>query len=298
MTTTEALSVRRLSADDETIRRWARPIANATRRAYAGSDPIPGLPLPDGALARAAEVAADLRDGSTVWLALEPDGTAAGVVRVRDHGSDGWEVSRVATVPSSKRRGVARRILDEIERAAAEAGTPRVWLNAVVERCLPSYYAGLGYQVVDHWPSPDKDLTEVTMQRDPTVPSRPEAFPWAAMPPPTAPVICWFVADSALWLAIIDSASSVLAAVDKAANLLASGGLTDRRLAGVDLPTPGIANPRRLFAGLGEGRADVRRVAVDRLSVRCHVTPRVIHPELLAFWRLAPGHEAALPNRR
>ncbi len=293
------LTVRRLPADDATIRRWAEPIATATRRAYDGSDPVPGLPVPDGARARTEEVAADLRDGATAWLALEPDDTPAGVVRVKDHGTGGWEVSRVATVPSSKRRGVARRILREVESAAVRAGTPRVWLNAVVERCLPSFYARLGYEVIDHWPSPDKDLTEVTMQRDPAAPVRPQDFPWAAMPPPSGPVTCWFTADDALWLAIIDRAGSgVLGAVHKAADLLASGGLADRRLAGIDLPALDVPHLRRLLAGLGDGDADIRRVAADRLSVRTHLTPRVLHPGLLAFWRLPPGHEAALPARR
>jgi GNAT superfamily N-acetyltransferase len=294
----DGLAVRRLAADDATIRRWADPIAAVTRRAYAGSDPVPGLPAPDGARARTEEVLADLREGTMAWLALEPDETPAGVVRVRDHGADGWEVSRVATVPSSKRRGVARRILHEVERSAAEAGTPRVWLNAVVERCLPAFYARLGYHVIDHWPSPDKDLTEVTMQRNPALPVRPQAFPWAAMPPPPGPVTCWFTADGALRLAIVDRAESVLGAVGQAADLLGSAGLADPRLAGVDLAGKDIPHPRRLLTGLGEGDADGRRVAADRLSVRGHLTPRVLHPGLLAFWRLPPGLEAALPARR
>jgi GNAT superfamily N-acetyltransferase len=292
----DGLTVRRLPADDATIRRWAEPIAAVTRRAYAGSDPVPGLPVPDGARARTEEVVADLRAGTIAWLALEPDGTPAGVVRVRDHGADGWEVSRVATVPSSKRRGVARHILREVERSAASAGTPRVWLNAVVERCLPAFYARLGYHVIDHWPSPDKDLTEVTMARDPAAPARPEEFPWAAIPPPSGPVTCWFTADGALWLAIVDRADGIFEAVRRAAETLAARGLADPRLAGADLTAGDIPHPRLLLAGVGAGEADVRRVAADRLSVRAHLTPRALHPGLLAFWRLPPGHECALPT--
>jgi len=292
----DGLTVRRLAADDATIRRWAEPIAAITRRAYAGSDPVPGLPVPDGARARAEEVVADLRDGATAWLALDSDETPAGVVRVRDHGADGWEVSRVATLPSSKRRGVARRILQEVERSAAQAGTPRVWLSAVVERCLPAFYAGLGYHVVDHWPSPDKDLTEVTMQRDPAAPVRPETFPWAEMPAPPGPVVCWFTTGGALRLVIVDRTESILGAVHQAVDRLASCDLADPRLAGVDLAAEGVPHPRRLLTGLGDGDADVRRVAADRLSVRAHLTPRALHPGLLAFWRLPPGREAALPR--
>jgi GNAT superfamily N-acetyltransferase len=289
--------VLRLTADDATIRRWAGPIAAATRQAYAAADPVPGLPSPDGSRDSAAEVAAELRDGTRAWLALEPDGAPAGVIRVRDHGAAGWEISRVATVPSSKRQGVGRRILREVERAAADAQVPRVWLNAVVERCLPSFYARLGYHVVDHWPN-SKALSEVTMQRAPGAPPCPEIFPWAAVAPPGGPVLCWFTVGKALWLAIIDDADSVLAAVSVAADRLAAAGLPDSRLAGVDLPTGDLAHPRWLLARLGDGTADVRRVADDRLAVRCHLTPRAVHPQLLAFWRLPPGHEVAVPNRR
>lgn len=292
------LTVLRLSADDTAIRRWAAPIAAATRRAYADSDPVPGLPLPDGARSSTAEVAAELRNGVTAWVAFELDGTPAGIARVRDHGAGGWEVRRLATVPSSKRHGVGQRIMREVERAAVDARIPRVWLNAVVERCLPPFYARLGYHVIEHWPSPDKMLSEVTMQRAPDARPHPAAFPWSAVAPPTGTVVCWFTVGTALLLAIIDGADSVIAAVRVAANRMALAGVRSPRLAGVDLPTGDMPHPRRLLAGLGDGTADVRRIADDRLSVRCHLTPRTVHTGLLAFWRLSPGHEAAAPSWR
>lgn len=99
------LTVLRLSADDTAIRRWAAPIAAATRRAYADSDPVPGLPLPDGARSSTAEVAAELRNGVTAWVAFELDGTPAGIARVRDHGAGGWEVR--GSQPSRRVSGMA-----------------------------------------------------------------------------------------------------------------------------------------------------------------------------------------------
>jgi GNAT superfamily N-acetyltransferase len=287
-----------LTAAEAAIRRWAEPVAAITRQAYADSDPVPGLPPPDGAADTAAHVASEMRNGMVAWLALGSDGVPAGVVRVRDHGPGGWEISRLATVPSSKHGGVGRAVLDAVERAALTARVPRIWLNAVIERCLPPFYARLGYEVADHWPSPDKALTELTMQRVPGSAARARHFPWDAVSSPPGSAICWFTAGAALWLVIEDGAASVLEAVPAAADRLAAVTLLEPRLAGVDLPGAEIADPRGLLAGLGDGTADVRRVADDRLSVRCHLMPRTLHPALLAFWRLPPGRETALSPRR
>jgi GNAT superfamily N-acetyltransferase len=293
---TEGLTVLRLTAERAAIRQWAEPVAAVTRLAYAGSDPVPGLPPPDGAGDTARDVASELRNGAVAWLALRPDGVPAGAVRVWDHGADGWEISRLATVPSSKHRGVGRAVLDAVERAAVTSRAPRIWLNAVIERCLPPFYARLGYEVTDHWPSPDKTLTELTMQRIPGSAARARQFPWDAVPSPPGPAICWFTVGAALWLVIEDGSAGVLGAVSAAADRLAATTMLDPCLAGVDLPCADIAEPRELLADVGDGTADVRRVANDRLSVRCHLMPRALHPGLLAFWRLPPGREANLPR--
>jgi hypothetical protein len=83
---------------------WAGRLAALTRAAYTGSDPLPGLPPPDGARDTAARLEQELRSGNAMWLALDPDGDAIGVVRVaaRQHGT--WEVSRVAVLPRARRR--------------------------------------------------------------------------------------------------------------------------------------------------------------------------------------------------
>lgn len=112
------LTIQPLVDSGQAIRRWAGAIADVTRHPYVGSDPVPGLPLPDGSVETAADVAAELRAGATAWLALDRDGTLAGVVQVRDRGRDGWEVRRVATAPSSQRQGVGPRVLRKVERAA------------------------------------------------------------------------------------------------------------------------------------------------------------------------------------
>ncbi|MEV5747555.1 GNAT family N-acetyltransferase [Actinoallomurus sp. NPDC052308] len=284
----------RLDGDEVTISKWAGVVAVITRQAYDGSDPIHGLPPPDGSRDTAAEVADELRAGIGVWLALTPDGTPAGAARVRAHEAGYWEVSRVATAPAGKKRGVARRLLRAIEDAARDAVVPRVRLNAVVERCLPSFYAALGYRVVTHWPSPDKPLTEVTMERDPATPWEPDPFPWTAMPPPAAPVVCWLTDPAGLWAVVVDDADDVFAAVRSASARLVSSGVPAVRLAGVDLPTEHAPDPQELLAGIGEEGADVRYAGPVRASVPAHVAPRTVHPEYHAFWRLPPGREAEI----
>ncbi|GAB3986212.1 hypothetical protein GCM10029978_101130 [Actinoallomurus acanthiterrae] len=286
-TTPHDLAFVRLTGDEAAIRRWAEPIAAVTRQAYARSDPIHGLPPPDGSRDTAAEVAAELRAGVRIWLALAPDGTPAGAVRVREAGD--WEISRVATAPAGKRRGVARGLIHAIEDAARENAVPRVRLNAVVERCLPSFYAALGYEVATHWPSADKPLTEVTMDRDPAAPRRPDPFPWAAMPPPAAPVVCWLTEPSGLWAVVVDGADGVPAAVREAGARLVSTGVPAVRLAGVDLPTERAPDPHELLE-----TPDLRYAGPLRASVPAHVAPRTVHPEFLAFWRLPPGREAEI----
>src|SRR5262245_36677713 len=68
---------------------WAGKVAALTRAAYAGSDPLPGLPPPDGAGDSPGMVERELRSGTAAWLALDPDGAAIGVMRVAatDHGT-------------------------------------------------------------------------------------------------------------------------------------------------------------------------------------------------------------------
>ena len=319
----EGLTVLPLSADERTIRRWAGPVAEMTRQAYAGSDPVPGLPVPDGAADTAADVAADLRGGAVAWLAVGSDRAPAGVVRIRDHGACGWEISRLATVPVSKQRGVGRTILAAVERCAASEGVPRIWLNAVIERCLPPYYARLGFTVVDHWPSPDKPLTEFTMQRIPGSPTTPREFPMAAAVPASAlpasalpasalpasalpafavpawdgAAICWFTVGAALWVVVEEDPASLPAAVSAAARRLRAVTPGAARFAGIDVPGAEISDPRSLLADLGGGDPTVRQVAADRLSVRGHLMPRTLHPALLAGWRLPPGREAPVPER-
>src|SRR4051794_16946373 len=92
--------VRPLSADEAID--LAGELAALTRAAYTGSDPLPGLPVPDGARETAAVVHADLAGGTRV-LAAFADDVLVGALRVRE-----WEIGRVSVLPALKGTGVAR----------------------------------------------------------------------------------------------------------------------------------------------------------------------------------------------
>jgi GNAT superfamily N-acetyltransferase len=260
-----ALSVRPLSPGAAATR--AGELAALTRAAYRGSDPLPGLPVPDGARETPRAVMAALGAGATVWAALDSGGALVGSARVL-----GWEVSRVSVHPGARGTGVARALLTAIERDAAVAGVPEVRLNAVIERCLPPRYARLGYHVVSHWPSPDKPLTEVTMSRRPDGPRARRLLPWgAAALLPHRGVRTWLLdGPDLLCVTALDTDP---ARVVREMAACYPGTL----LAGVDVCD-------------GSGLA-FQRLPAARPAVLAHLMPRAAAATAFALWRFAPGHE-------
>ncbi len=255
---------------------WPERAAALTRAAYAGSDPWPGLPVPDGARDSAWSVRAFLAEGGTLWTARTAHGGLAGVLRTaRAPEPDGtWTVSRVAVAPGWRGRGVARLMLAAVEQAAVERvagrGASVMRLDAVVERCLPPLYARLGYRVVRHWAAEDKPLTELTMERDPATPRRPRSLlEFWDEDAEVSRVVCWFVGPDGLssWTGQVAETFSILIQ-----DLLA--GSAGARLAGVDV-----------WRGDSAG---FESVAVH------HLMPRTRHPDLWAALRFAPGAEPDL----
>jgi len=263
-----ALSVRRLPPGAAAAR--VGELAALTRAAYQGSDPLPGLPVPDGAQETPAAVMAALRGGATVWAALDSGGALVGSARMVD-----WEISRVAVHPGARGTGVARALLTAIERDAAAAGVPEVRLNAVIERCLPPRYARLGYHVVRHWPSPDKPLTEVTMGRRPDSPRVGRLLPWsAAALLPHRGVRAWLLDGSDLLCVTAPGADPARVLAEMAARY--PGTL----LAGVDV--------------CDDSELAFQRWPAARAAVLAHLMPRAATATAVALWRFAPGHEVSL----
>ncbi|MGW7276369.1 GNAT family N-acetyltransferase [Streptomyces sp. NPDC054864] len=260
-------------------------IADLTRTAYTGSDPLPGLPVPDGAVETAGQVARDLAAAQRLWVARDHAGHAVAALRTADAGAS-WEVRRIAVLPSWRGRGVLRQLLDTVQHTAAEQHIDTLRLDAVVERCLPALYAHLGFTPVRVFRAGDKPLTERHMERRCTAPASPATTPAGLH-------LCWFTARGQL-LATVEHADGADAAVAAARPHLPAAA----RLAGVDvLPDAELRHTgtvlRQLPAPTTPGGA--RALGRARTDVPFHLLPRSFAPRLLSLTRHAPGRELPLP---
>jgi ribosomal protein S18 acetylase RimI-like enzyme len=97
-----------------------------------------------------AELAAKLVRDPELFLVAVAGSEAAGVVLGTYDGRRGW-VLRLAVHPAQRRRGIARRLVAELERRLQELGCPRV--NLLV---MPDNTAGLRFwQELGYLPMPD-----------------------------------------------------------------------------------------------------------------------------------------------
>lgn len=262
--------------------------ARLIRAAYANSDPLPGLDRPDGADESAESVLAQLESGVRLWTASDATGAPAGCLMVTRHPGNGWEVHRVAVSSAWQGRGVARALLAAVS-TAAQRQSAELWLNAVVERCLPPLYAGLGYRPTHVFPGPGKPLTEWRMRWEPTA-GQPSWY--SGIRVPAGHQLCWFVAADRL-VAVIDNGDGRLGdVVARASGQVARvfPALREQRigLAGVDALPPGPV-VRHLAAA--ESTGDVHLLRVPRAEHPFHLRPRKFEPEALALCRFAPGRE-------
>ncbi|MFL6161531.1 MAG: GNAT family N-acetyltransferase [Jatrophihabitantaceae bacterium] len=254
----------------------AGQLAWLTRLAYAGSDPLPGLPDPDGQFETPAAVLDSVRGSGSIYHVTE-QGRPVAALRVRP-AADCWRVSRISVLPGHRRRGLVRSLLDTVARDAHERGVGWLELDAVVERCLPPLYARLGFQVLSNWPSPDKPLSELTMRRATAGPAGPAPLGWRrARLTEHASVLSWWLSGRTLLRTSWPASGDPLADAHAAGVALDRSGLL---LAGVDL-SPRPAGGLRLFAGAGRSEKE-------------HLMPRSRHADTLALWRPAPSTEPPL----
>jgi predicted N-acetyltransferase YhbS len=254
-------------------------IVTATRAAFRGAEPVPGLPTADGALENAASVAEDLRAGAWLAVARDRSGRIVGSVRAFAEPSGAWVVRRLAVLPRLRGTGLARALMRHLEEAAAAAGAPIVRLDAVVERGNPPFYAGLGYTTTAHFPSPDKPLSEVAMHRELGLPRARLRYPWdgESAPQRFALLVTWHT-DGAQTMARIHTN------VDSGMRV-AGEPVDGYTFAGADgygysygHDDPAVARLAREALGAGVFDAAPAAVAAFRM-------PRTVHPGLLALWR-------------
>ncbi len=251
-----------------------------TRAAYAGSDPVPGLPRPDGSVEGTEELMRFLARGGSVRVARVDDEVVA-LARTTVLPDGAMWVSRVAVAPGARGRGAGARLMAQVEELALAEGHRVVRLDAVIERCLLPYYASLGYRVTAfHLPDDDKPLTEAGMARDLTRPRLP--MPHGGPDPGATRVVAWY-ASAAMTTAVV-RASGTDPAVHHGAGLAGLDawlGDPDELLDLLDT-TPG-ARPTR--------DPCVVAFPTDRTDVPLHVRPRTVHGDLWALLRYRPGRE-------
>jgi GNAT superfamily N-acetyltransferase len=254
----------------------AEELARLTRSAYAGSDPLPGLPAPDGQFEPSSALA------GPVYLARDGDRRVA-AVRVRPAG-DCWRVSRISVLPGHRGRGLVRLLLDILARDARQRQVDWLELDAVVERCLPPLYARLGFWVRSNWPSPDKPLSELTMRRSSSAPAEPVPLGWQrARLSEHATVTVWLLDGRRLLRLDRPAGGDPLADALAAAAIVGRPGLL---LAGLDLsPLPVESSDRIETFAAGRSHPE-------------HLMPRRRQPDTLALWRPAPGREPAVDQLR
>ncbi len=98
---------------------------------------------------------AGLGDTREIWLAEEvtADGTTAVGYAVGRFVDDVADVQRVAVLPSRRRHGVGRRLLEEIESEAKRRGADRLMLEVGADNAAAcGLYEQSGFSVIDRRP--------------------------------------------------------------------------------------------------------------------------------------------------
>ncbi|MGM0484096.1 MAG: GNAT family N-acetyltransferase [Candidatus Krumholzibacteriota bacterium] len=80
-----------------------------------------GLSFKPSGRDRRERLISELRDGPGTLLVAEVDGDIAGSVLVTHDGRKGW-INRLAVLPGLRRRGIARRLVEEAQRRLDQAG--------------------------------------------------------------------------------------------------------------------------------------------------------------------------------
>jgi len=150
-----------------TVRRFRNPDAgvlwalNALPNIGETADPTVPVPLP-----AAAEAPADFPDLADIegtflatggeFLVVELDGHVVGMGGYRPDAGARAEILRVRVHPATRRRGIGRALMAELERRAASNGLTTMHLDTATNQpAAMEFYQNLGYREVgrEHQPS-------------------------------------------------------------------------------------------------------------------------------------------------
>ncbi|WP_203786283.1 GNAT family N-acetyltransferase [Paractinoplanes rishiriensis] len=157
------LTVRRFRDDDAPVL-WA---LNALPNVGHTADPTVPLPLPPAAAPPSdftdlADIGGTFLAAGGEFLVAEVDGHLAGMGGFWPTADGRAEVLRVRVHPATRRRGVGRALMTELERRAAEAGLRALHLDTADNQPeAMAFYTGLGYAEVGRETQPGWSWTLV-----------------------------------------------------------------------------------------------------------------------------------------
>ena len=135
----------------------ARLLGDYNAELLARGRPFSPLDPPEGSGGKRVEVHEMEPPGGTFLVALEGDvPVACGGLRTLDGPARVGEIKRMYVVPGARRRGLARRLLAELEACARELGHERLRLdtNAAQPEALQLYEATGYVEITDYNGSP------------------------------------------------------------------------------------------------------------------------------------------------
>lgn len=109
--------------------------------------PLPPAPAPPAGFPDLADVERSFLAAGGDFLVVERDGQVVGMGGYRPDAEAGAEVLRVRVHPATRRRGIGRALMTELERRAAGAGLRSMHLDTATNQPeAMAFYQGLGFR--------------------------------------------------------------------------------------------------------------------------------------------------------
>lgn len=151
---------------------------NSLPNVGATADPTVPLPLPPAPHAPPthpdlADIQANFIDAGGDFLVADLDGHIVGMGGIRPSANGRADVLRIRVHPATRRLGIGRALMTELEQRAAELGMDHLFLDTATDQPeAMAFYESLGYQEVGRQQKPEWTWTLVFYTKQ-TVAPRP-----------------------------------------------------------------------------------------------------------------------------
>ncbi len=169
------MTVRRFRESDTKVL-WA---LNALPNIGETADPSVPIPLPAAAEAPAgfsdlADISASFLAKGGEFLVVEWDGHVVGMGGYRPDADNQATILRVRVHPATRRRGIGRALMAELERRAAETGLNSMFLDTATNQpAAMAFYEALGFHEIGREHQPAWTWTLVYYRKTLTAPGSP-----------------------------------------------------------------------------------------------------------------------------